>query len=210
MEWSTTTTTMALWCDLLNKQLWIKAWHSRGYKAKESGFKLWHEFIINNSLATVLLADIQFMTCVHHRQQTPFIPYKCQNDELVKQEKAAPHYTTPTLPCIYSSMYVSNWRQNWGAQRYWGKDLKNEIIEKDLTAGTELMFICCGWFMGEGARTPRGAWDICAFCIAIGLNWLIPVGIDTHTHNYIPIYSIRDNHSIILLGLQREGIGSVK
>lgn len=32
-----------------------------------------------------------------------------------------------------------------------------ETEEKDLTAGTELMFICCGWFMGEGARAPMGA-----------------------------------------------------
>lgn len=29
--------------------------------------------------------------------------------------------------------------------------------DKDLTVGTELMFICCGWFMGEGARAPMGA-----------------------------------------------------
>ncbi len=59
------------------------------------------------------------------------------------------------------------------------KEQSKETEEKYLTAGTELMFICCGWLMGEGARAPMGAWDICAFCIAIGLNWLIPVGAGT-------------------------------
>ena len=38
------------------------------------------------------------------------------------------------------------------------------------------MFICCGWFIGDGVRAPMDACDICAFCIAIVLNWLIPVG----------------------------------
>jgi hypothetical protein len=32
------------------------------------------------------------------------------------------------------------------------------------------MFICCEWFIGEAARAPMGAWDICTFCIAMGLN----------------------------------------
>lgn len=44
-----------------------------------------------------------------------------------------------------------------------------------LTAGTELMFICCGWFMGEAARAPIGAWDIWVLGRAMWLNWLIPV-----------------------------------
>lgn len=44
-----------------------------------------------------------------------------------------------------------------------------------LTAGTELKFICCGWFMGEAARAPIGAWDIWAFGRAMWLNWFIPV-----------------------------------
>lgn len=44
-----------------------------------------------------------------------------------------------------------------------------------LTAGTELMFICCGWFIGEAARAPIGAWDIWALGRAMWLNWLIPV-----------------------------------
>lgn len=43
-----------------------------------------------------------------------------------------------------------------------------------LTAGTELKFICCGWFMGEAARAPIGAWDIWAVGRAIWLNWFIP------------------------------------
>lgn len=65
-----------------------------------------------------------------------------------------------------------------------------ETEEKDRTTGTELMFICWAWFIGEGARAPMGAWDICAFCIAIGLNWLIPAGAETYTHtqNFIPVY----------------------
>lgn len=37
------------------------------------------------------------------------------------------------------------------------RKLKNKRQKKGLTAGTELMFICCGWFMGEGARAPMGA-----------------------------------------------------
>lgn len=64
-------------------------------------------------------------------------------------------------------------------EQWFQEEVQNK--EEDLTAETELMFICCGWFMGEGARAPMGAWDICAFCIAIGLNWLIPVRADTHT-----------------------------
>lgn len=43
-----------------------------------------------------------------------------------------------------------------------------------LTVGTELKFICCGWFMGEAARAPIGAWDIWAFGRAMWLNWFIP------------------------------------
>ena len=43
-----------------------------------------------------------------------------------------------------------------------------------LTAGTELMLICCGWFMGDAARCPMGAWDIGTLGRAIVLNWLIP------------------------------------
>lgn len=43
-----------------------------------------------------------------------------------------------------------------------------------LTAGTELKFICCGWFMGEAARAPIGAWDIWALGRAMWLNWFIP------------------------------------
>lgn len=43
-----------------------------------------------------------------------------------------------------------------------------------LTAGTELKFICCGWFIGEAARAPMGVWDICALGSVMWLNWLIP------------------------------------
>lgn len=72
-------------------------------------------------------------------------------------------------------------------EKYENKE-KKQKQERGRTAGTEFMLICCGWFIGEGARVPMGAWDICAFCIAIGLNWLIPMGTDTHTQNYIPGY----------------------
>lgn len=43
-----------------------------------------------------------------------------------------------------------------------------------LTAGTELRFICCGWFMGDAARAPIGAWDIWALGRAMWLNWFSP------------------------------------
>lgn len=44
-----------------------------------------------------------------------------------------------------------------------------------LTAGTEFMFICWGWFMGEAARGPIVAWDIWVLGRVMWLNWLIPV-----------------------------------
>lgn len=57
-------------------------------------------------------------------------------------------------------------------------------IKEYLTVETAFMLICCGWFIGDGVRAPMGACDICAFCIAIGLNWLIPVG-ETNLHDFI-------------------------
>lgn len=54
-----------------------------------------------------------------------------------------------------------------------------------LTAGTELRFICCGWFMGDAARAPIGACDICALGRAMWLNWFIPMEKGEQWHSAI-------------------------
>lgn len=39
------------------------------------------------------------------------------------------------------------------------------------TAGTApMLFICTGWFIGDAARGPSGAWGICTFPMDMGLN----------------------------------------
>lgn len=54
---------------------------------------------------------------------------------------------------------MSSEKNNCFKAREKGKKNKTQKQNKGvyLTAGMEFMFICCGWFLGEGVLAPMGA-----------------------------------------------------
>lgn len=53
----------------------------------------------------------------------------------------------------------------------WAEAVLSRVLRGVRTAGTApMLFICTGWFIGDAARGPSGAWGICTFPMDMGLN----------------------------------------
>ena len=66
----------------------------------------------------------------------------------------------------------------------WRDEERRRGEERVLTGGTELMLICCGWFMGEAARAAMGACVICTFCLDQNVELGNATSTRAHTHRY--------------------------